>query len=492
MTAFPQQARSADPVRHARSAPETQRFAAFAWIAIFLFSLPLVTPRIYASDEVQYFSYLRSLWFDRDLDFENEYTHFYESGSARSDGFHETFLERTTEAGRRINFATIGCALLWAPFYAIGDGVARALQAGGRPIAADGYSWPYVAAVSYASALYGFLALLIARHLARRLGGPASALAARASMATVAVWIGTPLLFYMYIAPPMSHATSAFAVALCLLAWIRAREGWRPGPTALLGITVALMAMVREQDAFVAIAPAFDWIVTVARSREGRERSHLLVSGAAGVAACLVAYIPQVLAYLALNGHIGPSRLVARKMTWTAPHALEVLGAPAHGFFIWTPLAVLAITGLFFLPRLARAAGSAGVLTISLLLAVAAQVYVAGSVESWTVAGAFGQRRFVALTTVLVIGLAALLAGLRPRALRIAAAAIVLVCIWWNVALMAQFGAGLMDRQRLEPARLAYNAFVVLPRELPELAWRYVFDRPSFYEQQQRLRERSQ
>jgi hypothetical protein len=462
------------------------------WVAVFLVSLPLVTPRIYASDEVQYFSYLRSLWFDRDVSFENEYTHFYESGLARAEGFHETFLERTTEAGRRINFATIGCALLWAPFYGVGDLAARALHAAGRPIAADGYSWPYVAAVAYASALYGFLALLIARHLVRRLGGPGSALAAHASLSTAAIWVGTPLLFYMYVAPPMSHATSAFAAALCLWAWMRAREGWRPGPSALLGITVALMAMVREQDAFIAIAPAFDWIATFARTRERRDRSRLLVSAAAGIAACLAAYVPQALAYLALNGHIGPSRLVARKMTWTAPHALEVLGSPAHGFLIWTPLALLAVAGLFFVPRLARAAASPRVLATGVLLAVAAQVYVAGSVESWTVAGAFGQRRFVALTAVLVIGLAALFAVLRPRTLRVAAAVLVLACMWWNVALLAQFGAGLMDRQRLEPARLAYNAFIVIPRELPGLPWRYVFDRPSFYEQQRRLRMKNE
>ena len=43
-----------------------------------------------------------------------------------------------------------------------------------------------------------------------------------------------------------------------------------------------------------------------------------------------------------------------------------------------------------------------------MLLMVAAQVYVSGAVESWTVAGAFGQRRFVAVTILLVIGLAAL------------------------------------------------------------------------------------
>ena len=53
--------------------------------------------------------------------------------------------------------------------------------------------------------------------------------------------------------------------------------------------------------------------------------------------------------------------------------------------------------------------------------------------------------------------------------------------VWWNVGLMLQFGSGLMDRQRLEPAQIAYNNFVVIPRQLPALAYRYVFARESFY-----------
>src|SRR5574339_975796 len=88
---------------------------------VFVLSLPAVTTRIYASDEVQYFAYLRSLYFDHDVSFENEYRHFYDAGIARAEGFHETFLERQTETGRRINFGTIGCALLWSPFYAAAD-----------------------------------------------------------------------------------------------------------------------------------------------------------------------------------------------------------------------------------------------------------------------------------------------------------------------------------------------------------------------------------
>jgi hypothetical protein len=245
---------------------------------------------------------------------------------------------------------------------------------------------------------------------------------------------------------------------------------------------------VREQDAFIAAGPAVDFLHTqmTARDRDGLRRwGHAL----AGVATAVLAFTPQALAYLALNGRIGPSRLVARKMTWTAPHGLDVLVSTSHGFLWWTPLAVAALAGLVVLwrnlPRDAR------IVALSLGVMVAVQVYVAGSVESWTVAGAFGQRRFVALTAMLVVGLAALLAATMPtRGLRVVMAAALAIACWWNIALVAQFGAGLMNRQRLELPRIAYNTFVVMPIALPDLAWRYLFDRASFYQSAERLRGR--
>lgn len=188
----------------------------------FALTLPAVTARLYSSDEVQYFAYLRSLWFDRDVSFDNEYRYFYEHGWARSPGFHETFLERTTPAGRRINFATMGCALLWAPFYAVADIGARVARAAGSDVAVDGFSQPYVAAVAYGSAFWGFAALLLSIGAARRITGTGV-------LAAVIVWLGTPVLFYMYVAPPMSHAGSAFAVALFVIVWLHIRKKWSAG-----------------------------------------------------------------------------------------------------------------------------------------------------------------------------------------------------------------------------------------------------------------------
>ena len=67
-----------------------------ALIGLYLLTLPLVAHDIRAADEIEYFAYVRSLAFDRDLDFTNEYRHFvdrspskYACGPADADGCEE-------------------------------------------------------------------------------------------------------------------------------------------------------------------------------------------------------------------------------------------------------------------------------------------------------------------------------------------------------------------------------------------------------------------
>ena len=72
----------------------------------------------------------------------------------------------------------------------------------------------------------------------------------------------------------------------------------------------------------------------------------LVLNAGAGALAFAIAFAPQLMAYMAINGYPGPSRLVARKMSWMSPHGLQVLGSPRHGLFFWTPLVLLSLAGL--------------------------------------------------------------------------------------------------------------------------------------------------
>jgi hypothetical protein len=444
-------------------------------------TIPAVTARFYASDEVQAFAWLRSAVFDRDADFDNEYRYFYDSGTVRNEGFRLTFLEGTNEAGRRRNFTPIGTAILWTPFYAAGH-LAAVLT--GAP--ADGLSQPYVSAVTYGSAVYAFLALALTHGIVRRLIGGLSWLP------TLAVWLGTPLVFYTYVAPGFSHACSAFAVSLFVWLWLRVRSTWTPWGAACLGASAALMSMVREQDAFFVAGPALDFLRWA--FRRPAPRGTAIQTAVAGVTAAALCYLPQLAAYAALNGHAGPTREVSRKMTWWSPHALDVLWSPQHGLFFWTPLALVAFAGLLWLAlgRRRQVRPDTAWVAAMMTVMVALQVYVSGSVESWTVAGSFGQRRFVALTPLLAVGLSVWTESTRAmgtRWPRIAAAVMVCVLVWWNVGLMAQFGLHRMDRQRLTLGRNARATFVELPLEMPSLLTRYFTDRSSFYRQPRQDRE---
>jgi hypothetical protein len=115
------------------------------------------------------------------------------------------------------------------------------------------------------------------------------------------------------------------------------------------------------------------------------------------------------------------------------------------------------------------------------LVMFALEVYVSGCVESWTVAGAFGQRRFVATTPLLVLGLAALAPAAAAGARRALWGVLLVLCVWWNLGLMAQFGLHTMDRQRLTLADNARQTFLELPARAPSVAWEYVTNRSAFY-----------
>ena len=375
----------------------------------------------------------------------------------------ETFLERQTVTGLRENFGTIGCAILWSPFYAVGDLGVRALRAAGRPVEADGFSRPYVAAVCYGSAFYGFLALVLSAAAARdgaRADGAAGAPGGATLAVVLAVWLGTPLVFYMYVSPPFSHACSAFAVAAFVLAWLRVREhAGRPAGFVLLGVLAALMTMVREQDAFFAVGPALDFVVDAAceravRSPDGTDRG-------ARPARCSSAPRPA--------SRRSPSRTCrrrwptsrstgasARRRSWRGRCTgrrrtrCRCCSRPSTDCSSGRRWRCVALVG----PRRHRGDGRGPPAASRSRARVmfAAQVYISGCVDSWSAAGASGiaassARRSSSSWACARAGADAGSAAGADRPGRRRG----VLCVWWNVALMIQFGTGLMDRQRLEP-----------------------------------------
>jgi len=456
----------------------------FAVLAIlYLCTLPFVAHRMTASDAIEYYVYDRSLYFDHDLNFTNDYQGFYDRNPQGLAQFKVGFIDKRNPAGHAINNGPAGSALLWAPFFLAGDAIARLSHAIGATFAADGYSLPYIWAVSLGSALYAGIALLLTYNLARAITDRSAAF-----WAALVIWLGTPALFYSHLAPTYAHATSWFAASVFLTLWYRSRGHRSRRAWAALGALGGLVAMVREQDAVFLLVPVVDEVLRLApglrRPESGwwRDVGRTLARGLVMGACAILAFTPQLLVYRVLNGAFRPSPEVSDKLHWNAPNALRVLFDPGHGLFFWTPILLLAVAGLVLLIRRDPRLG------ISLSVGFVMTWYLNGAFQTWTTAGSFGARRFIVCSPIFAVGLAEVFhrfgirGGTARAVVRRWVPIVAVAAILWNGGLILQFVRLDMNRQHLDWPLVLTNQFTVVPRHAVSDLWRMVRDPGSFYQ----------
>ncbi len=449
-------------------------------LVLFLVSLPFVTPRVAASDEIEYFSYLPSLWFDGDLNFRNEYQYFcnLDPQDCTRSRFRETFLDLKTPTGLQINFGPIGTAVLWLPFYLAAHFLALGWQNVNPAWAANGFSAPYIYAVCGASVFYGWCGTYLSYRIARHYYSEGIALGA-----ALVLLLASSAVYYLYVAPAFSHAASLFASALFVYVWWRTRAARARGGLwswFALGASGGLMTMVREQEAVFFVLPLVEGLYLVydrlVQHSAGQALWRWLGGAAVMVAGAALTFLPQLVVYRVLNGNFLPAHNVTDKFTWDGAHVLDILLSNFHGLFTWTPVVLFAVLGLAWLWR--RDAR----LALAFVVTLAVETYLLGSFSTWFGGAAFGMRRFINCTVLFVVGLAAFadaLARRVPRPLVAGAGALLVV---WNLFFIIQFVTGMVPRQEpVDLLAMARNQVFGVPPRLVEIAQRFLINRESFY-----------
>jgi hypothetical protein len=94
----------------------------------------------------------------------------------------------------------------------------------------------------------------------------------------------------------------------------------------------------------------------------------------------------------------------------------------------------------------------------------------------------FGQRLFVSALPAAAVGLAVFGERAAPKLPRSATVAGAVLAVWWNLSLIVQHSITLIPRNEgVSLGTLVRNQFVEVPRRLPDVARRYLFDRRSLY-----------
>jgi hypothetical protein len=424
-----------------------------AWLALLLGGPALAVqllapaPRLDA-DAVEYYSHLRSLYFDRDVDFANEFEHF--GILSRWDK------SEPTATGHRRTVFSVGPALLWMPFYAAGDLVARA-----HGDVQDGYSPAHIRAVCLGSLVYGVVGLLLVHRVLSDMFAPPVPF-----WATLLVLYATFLFWYVAYEPVMSHAPSFCLAALALLLWWRRGPALQPGRAAVLGLVIGMAANVRWQNGLLLLLPAATLLV------DARPRARTAAAAAALLGAFALALAPQLLVFKAIYGAYWlPYPVQGRGfLRLDRPALLSTFFSSRHGLLFWTPVlwaGFLGLVGLFAKDR--RTA-------LLLALPILVMSYLNASTGDWWAGGSFSNRRFDSVLPFLAVGLgealAALrrLAGRRPEAVLAAGGAVLAL---WNVLFMEQYRRGAIPRDdTVSFPRVAQNSADVFTSTLGSpVAW---------------------
>lgn len=326
------------------------------------------------------------------------------------------------ENGNRLIMTSMGLSMLYSPFFFMAHLLAPVF--GETP---DGYSHIYQFFLVLSSLIYVMIGLIFLKKILHKYFSPYVT-----AITLLLVGLGTNLFFYTVHEGPMSHGYNFALITIFLYLVIRWYERPVLKTTVILGLVYGLIVLIRPSN-IIAGAILLFWGVTGIHSL--RVRSMFLLQKVPLILLMvlffLIPWIPQFLYWKTVTGSFlfnsyGPN---GSSFYFGSPHIFDVLFSYRKGWFLYTPVMLVATAGLLFMGKKCKD----GQWTIFIYLIL--QVYLIASWWSWWNGGGFGLRSFVDIYGIMAFPLAALVDRVlrmkRPAA--IASGAFLLFLLYMNL-----------------------------------------------------------
>jgi hypothetical protein len=333
-----------------------------------------------------------------------------------------------------------GPALLWAPAFLLAQGVSLVGNFFGADLPLNGQSPIFDFLIITASMVYGLIGLLLIYYFLRFFFSPWISF-----WALSLYFFASPLLFYQYHEPTMSHILTVTATAAYIYWWYRTLYRKTLLDHCLLGLLGALIAMIRPQDVFFFLLPTLgEFLVLIKQDRSATRR--YLLNGLAQLAVFFIGFFPQMVSWQILYGSFLTIPQGGGWMQWGNPQLLPLLFSTDHGLITYTPLLLFCLAGLLFFDKQNRDQWLLAVVFSAIFLI---EFYINASAGDWQAGWAFGARRFLSCSIIFAWGLANFWNFVSQKktwliTARIGAAALIifnlLFCVQWIYGLIPRAG----------------------------------------------------
>jgi Dolichyl-phosphate-mannose-protein mannosyltransferase len=334
-----------------------------------------------------------------------------------------------------------GLAIILSPAFFAGH-----LLSGALGEAQDGFSWPYQLCITLWSFIIAFLGLFVLRKALLLLFDD---LISAVVMLLIVFGTNYFIIVGTSLSTPHTHLFTIYALAIYYN--IKLHENYKRKYWIYVALSIGLACLARPTELLLLIIPVFWGCFSISDLRQ--KLSLLFRTQSVNIILfVLVMFLmasPQLVYWKITTGHFFFMSYTnpGEGLDFLNPHTLNFLFSYRKGWFIYTPLMLIAFFGFVYLYKSNRK------IFTGILLFVILNVYILSSWSCWWYAFCYGQRSMVQSLPVMAILLGYVILSLRKKNLMkwLGVWAIVLA-VSLNVFQMWQYTHGILPGDRITGA----------------------------------------
>ncbi len=310
---------------------------------------------------------------------------------------------RTGAHGKTINKYYCGTALAQLPFFLVAHAIAHLTGAD-----ADGYSKIYPVCISIAAIIYLITGLIYFIAVMKHYNlSPWTVV-----FTLFATVFGTNLFYYTVGEPALSHIYSFAFITMFFYYSVRYFSTPKPGYITVLGALLGIIILIRPVNGLI----IFIWPFAAGGFRQLRDGlatafKHTIHLSSA-LFLCVAIISIQLILYKISTGHFFVYSYGGEGFVFTQPHIADILFSYKKGLFLYTPMYLLAFTGLYFIRKISPFSFYSWLLFFLLI------TYVFSSWWNWYYGGSFSSRVYVEFLSLFMLLLAVTLQNIRKKAIK--------------------------------------------------------------------------
>lgn len=372
-------------------------FIVFALSSIFLLHYYVVGQAVYG-DGIYYYAITHSIYFDHDLNTQNQLGHHYSPKSNNSSKEEPLETRETlTKTGLASNKYPLGSSLAWLAAISLSDVSANLLKHFNPSFPNNGYSNIYQISVGLLNILFVSFGLFLLYKFLLKSHSQLSSL-----LAVSTLIFGSNLLYYGGIDVINSHPLSFLVATVFLIYWSKNKNktyrNW-----LIIGIIIGILALVRTQDLIFLSLVIFENIFLMFRNESPFlvKLYKFLLNNLLVALGFLISFFPQLIEWRIIFGNFLQNPYISSKegFNFFSPHLFEIFFSSKVGLFIWTPIYLFCFVGLFLLLKKNR------YLSLSGIILLFSQIILISSWSGWSQGESFSIRMLISGLPFLALGL---------------------------------------------------------------------------------------